>query len=297
MEKIIPYLWFDTQAEEAVSFYVSAFGNSRMGGVSRYGEEAAEASGRQKGSAMIVEFELEGQQFVALNGGPVFTFSPAVSFFVSCGTTGEIDGLWKKLSPGGKALMDLGKYPFSEKYGWLIDRYGVSWQFFLGDRPQKIAPALMFTGKQRGKAEEAMNFYISLFKNSGITLMARYETGEPGPEGEVKHARFTLDGQEFIAFDSHVQNDFTFTPAVSLLVNCVTQEEVDTFWEKLSAGGEKGQCGWLTDRYGVSWQIVPTVLGELLRDIDPEKSERVMAAMLKMTKIDIEGLKKAYERE
>lgn len=161
MQKITPFLWFDNNAEEAVNFYVSIFKNSKVGSITRYGEEAAKVSGRPKGTVMIVTFQLDGQEFVALNGGPHFTFSEAISF----------------------------------------------------------------------------------------------------------------------------------------VVNCETQEEVDELWEKLSEGGEKVQCGWLKDKYGLSWQIVPTVLGEMVNDPDPVKSQRVMQAMLQMKKIDIEGLKKAYEQK
>ena len=159
MQKITPFLWFDNNAEEAVNFYVSIFKNSKIGSIARYGEAGAEVSGRQKGTVMTVTFQLDGQEFVALNGGPIFNFSPAISF----------------------------------------------------------------------------------------------------------------------------------------VVNCETQEEVDRLWERLSEGGEREQCGWLKDKYGVSWQVVSTVLGEMLQDKDAERSERVMKAMLQMNKIDIEGLKKAYE--
>ncbi len=297
MKKITPCLWFDDQAEEAANFYVSIFNNSRVGGIARYGRAGARASGRRPGTVMTVTFEIEGQEFMALNGGPVFTFTPAVSFFVSCASPEEIDGLWARLSPGGSALMGLGTYPFSEKYGWLIDRFGVSWQFFLEGRPGKIAPALMFVGAQQGHAEEAMNFYVSAFANSGITMIARYEPGEGGPEGGVKHAKFTLDGQEFIAFDSHGESDYAITAAISLVANCETQAEVDGLWEKLSAGGQTQQCGWLQDKYGVSWQIVPTVLGEMILDKDTEKSERIMEALLRMDKIDTKTLKQAYEQQ
>ena len=296
MKNITPCLWFDSQAEEAVNFYVSIFGNSRIGGIARYGEAGAQASGKPKGTVMTVEFELEGQQFMALNGGPYFTFSPAVSFFVSNGSAEEIDDLWKKLSAGGKTLMELGKYPFGEKYGWLVDKYGVSWQFYLEERKQMIAPALMFVGDTQGKAEEAMNYYVSLFENSGVTFKALYDKTMEGPEGKVAHAKFTLDGYEFVAFDSHIPMDFAVTPAISFLINCRTQKEVDDFWERLSAGGHTEQCGWLADKYGVSWQVIPTVLGELMRDKDPRKAERVMKAMLGMTKIDIKALKQAYEQ-
>jgi predicted 3-demethylubiquinone-9 3-methyltransferase (glyoxalase superfamily) len=155
---------------------------------------------------------------------------------------------------------------------------------------QKITPFLWFDGK----AEEAMNFYTSIFKNSKIGDIRRYGEAGPGPKGTVMSASFELEGQEFIALNGGPQ--FTFSPAISFFVNCKAQKEVDELWEKLSAGGEKLQCGWLKDKYGLSWQIVPTALGELMSDPDPEKSKRVMNAMLQMTKLDIKKLKQAYEQ-
>ena len=155
----------------------------------------------------------------------------------------------------------------------------------------KITPFLWFDGK----AEEAMNFYVSIFKNSKVGRVTRYGEAGPGPKGTVMSATFQLDGQDFFALNGGPQ--FTFSPAISFVVNCETQEEVDAFWEKLSEGGEKLQCGWLRDKYGLSWQIVPTVLGEMMQDKDTEKSQRVMKAMLQMNKIDIERLKQAYAQQ
>jgi len=143
-----------------------------------------------------------------------------------------------------------------------------------------------------GKAEEAMNFYVSIFKNSKIGSVTRCGEGGPGPKGSVLTATFQLEGQEFTALNGGPM--FTFSPAISFFVNCETQEEVDQLWEKLSEGGEKQRCGWLKDKYGVSWQIIPSALGEMLRDKDPEKSKHVMKAMLQMDKIDIRRLKQAY---
>ena len=154
---------------------------------------------------------------------------------------------------------------------------------------QKITPFLWFDDD----AEEAMRFYVSIFKNSKVVSVSRYGDEGPGPKGAVMTATFQLDGQEFIALNGGPH--FKFTEAISFFVSCKTQEEVDELWEKLSEGGEKGRCGWLKDKYGLSWQIVPTVLGEMLRDEDPEKSRRVMKAMLQMDKIDIKTLKQAYE--
>jgi predicted 3-demethylubiquinone-9 3-methyltransferase (glyoxalase superfamily) len=246
---------------------------------------------------MTVAFQIEGQEFVGLNGGPAFNFTPAISFFISCESEGEIDELWGKLSDGGEHLMPLDNYPFSKKFGWLNDKYGVSWQLNLASSAQKITPFLLFVGDQHGNAEEAMNLYISLFENSTIGGIERYREGQEEVEGTVMHARFTLAGQEFMAMDSSLDHAFTFTEATSFLVNCKTQVEVDALWEKLTEGGEEQPCGWLKDKYGVSWQIVPTALTEMLSDPDPEKSERVTKAMLQMRKIEIEDLQKAYEQE
>jgi predicted 3-demethylubiquinone-9 3-methyltransferase (glyoxalase superfamily) len=154
---------------------------------------------------------------------------------------------------------------------------------------QKITPFLWFDDK----AEEAMNFYVSIFKNSKITGVSRYGDAGPGPKGTVMVGTFQLDGQEFMAINGGPH--FKFTEAISLLVNCETQEEVDEYWEKLSEGGEKSRCGWLKDKYGLSWQVVPTILGELMQDKNAEKSGRVMEAILQMDKIDIKTLKQAYE--
>ena len=244
---------------------------------------------------MSATFLLDGLEFIALNGGPQFKFSPATSFFVECETHGEVDEVWKKLSKGGTVLMELAAYPFSEKFGWVQDKFGVSWQLNLAGRGQTITPFLMFVGEQYGKGEEAMSFYISLFKNSSVTRIERYGAGEAEAEGTVKHARFALNGQQFMAMDSGREHPFTFTPAISFFVSCETQKEIDYFWEKLSAGGEKSRCGWLKDKFGVSWQIVPPVLGEFLNDEDEEKSERVMKAMLEMDKLDIKALRRAHE--
>ena len=156
---------------------------------------------------------------------------------------------------------------------------------------QKITPFLWFDGK----AEEAANFYVSVFKNSKIVSIMRYGEAGPGAKGSVMSATFQLDGQDFIALNGGPM--FTFSPAISFFVNCESQEEVDKLWEKLSEGGGKQRCGWLKDKYGVSWQIIPTVLGQLLQDKDGEKSQRVMNAMLQMDKLDITTLKQAYERQ
>jgi predicted 3-demethylubiquinone-9 3-methyltransferase (glyoxalase superfamily) len=291
--KITPFLWFDNQAEEAVNFYLKVFNNSKIKTATRYGEEGTKASGMPENSVMTMAFQIEGQDFVVLNGGSVFQITPTISFFVNCETVQEIDRLWNKLSENGTVMMELDSYPFAEKYGWIQDKYGVSWQLILLEREQKIVPCFMFSGDQHKKAEEAIHFYTSIFSDSKIIQLERYGK-EVGPEGAVVHCKFTLNGQEFIAMDSHENMGMNFNPAISMVVNCETQDEIDYFWEKLADGGFEGaqQCGWLQDKYGVSWQIVPNVLGELLSD--PSKAGRVMQTFLQMKKLDINLLMQAF---
>jgi predicted 3-demethylubiquinone-9 3-methyltransferase (glyoxalase superfamily) len=298
MQKITPFLWFDKQSEDAINFYSSCFKDSKIVSIRRYPEGPLEGPMQGlEGKVLTAEFDLMGQRFMALDGGPVFKFSLASSFFVNGETEEEIDNLWRQLSSGGTVLMDFQTYSFSEKFGWLIDRYGLSWQLNLGARSQKISPFLLFVGEQHGKADEAMRFYTSVFDNSSIESIQRYGEGEDEEEvpGTVEHAVFRLNGQEFMAMDSNRQHTFTFNEAVSFYVNCESQEEVDHFWNKLSADPGAEQCGWLKDKYGVSWQIIPTALPKLMNDPNREKSKRVMDAMLQMKKIDVNALEKAYE--
>jgi predicted 3-demethylubiquinone-9 3-methyltransferase (glyoxalase superfamily) len=299
-QRIIPCIWFDNQAEEAVKLYMSVFGNSRSG-EKAYAAKAAEVvSGVKAGSLLSVMFELDGQSFLAINGGPVFKITPAISFLVMCKTIKETDRIWEKLAAGGQALMEFGKYPFSEKYGWTADKYGLNWQvMYAGDRPitQKIIPTLMYTGKVAGKAEEAIGFYTSLFHDAATGSIMRYPKGAaPDKPGTIQHAGFTLEGQEFACMDSAYEHQFNFNEAISLIVECRDQDEIDYYWEKLLAGsGEESVCGWLKDKYGISWQVSPTALDEMLQDSDQAKVERVTAAFLKMKKLDLDELRKAYD--
>lgn len=287
-------LWFDDQAEDAANFYVSIFENADILNTTPYLVETP--SDKPIGSVMTVEFELENHTFIALNGGPHFTPNPSISFFVHCETAEEVEQLWEQLSDGGTPLMPLDSYPFSDKYGWVQDKFSVSWQLILseGDAPQKLMPSLMFVGKNVGRAEEAINSYTSVFNNTKIKQIARYGAGqEPDEEGTVMFADFELDNQLFAAMDSAQEHNFNFNEAISFMVNCETQDEIDYYWEKLSAVPESEQCGWLKDQFGVSWQIVPENVQELYRDDDTEKAKRAMETMLQMKKLDIEALKNA----
>ncbi|MGI8952693.1 MAG: VOC family protein [Chitinophagaceae bacterium] len=293
-QKITRFLWFDGNAEEAANFYTSVFNNSEIIDTALNPEGSPAGA---PGTVLTEGFNIFGQQFVALNGGPEFKFNPSISFMVNCKTEKQVDELWNKLFEGGKALMPLDKYPFSEKYGWLQDKYGLSWQLILsqGEIAQPIIPSLLFAGQVCGKAEEAIKFYTSIFEASKVGNIFRYGANQqPDKEGTVAFADFNLQGEWFAVMDSAREHNFTFNEAVSFSINCESQKEVDYYWEKLSSeGGKESQCGWLKDKYGVSWQVTPTVLPKLLQSNDREKAKRAMQAMLKMKKIIIADLEQA----
>jgi predicted 3-demethylubiquinone-9 3-methyltransferase (glyoxalase superfamily) len=306
MQKIVPCLWFDTQAEEAVNFYTDIFptigGDSKILESMRYDADSAKVSGQQEGAVMTVSFRLSGYNFLALNGGPQFKFNPSISFILNFDPSKnenaqkEFDTLWEKLSQGGTALMPLDAYDFSKHYGWIQDKYGLSWQLMLtnpaGEPRPFITPSLLFVKNNAGKAEEAIEFYLSVFSGSKSGSLNRYPAGmEPDKEGSVMFADFQLLGTWIAAMDSAREHKFNFNEAISLMVNCENQEEIDLYWEKLSAVPESEQCGWLKDKYGVSWQIIPGNMNELLAK-NPAKTT---PAMLNMKKIIIEDLKRAGE--
>ena len=302
MQKITPHLWFDKGAKEAAELYASLIPDSRIKNVTTLHNTPS-------GDCDVVSFDLAGQPFMAISAGPLFKFNPSISFHLKCEAKDDVDALWERLAPGGRILMPLDAYPFSERFGWLQDKYGLSWQvIFVGEavKVQRVTPALMFVGNVSGKAEEAINLYASIFKNSPgaakasaetkVTVFARYGKGQnPEKEGTVQYASFTLFGQEFAAMDSAGEHDFAFNEAISLIVPCETQEEIDYFWEKLSADPNAGQCGWLKDKYGLSWQITPTLMSEMMASGDQQKIGRVTQAFLKMKKFDIDALQRAYE--
>lgn len=298
MKNFSTCIWLDDDAEAMFEFYQSVFKNVKRLRSSNYTEASSKMAGRPVGSLMTLEFDIEGQEFMALNGGPMFKPNPSISFYISCPAAAEVDEMFKKLSDGGTVLMPLDKYPFSERFAWLNDKFGVSWQINVNEdaNAQKITPALMFVGKVAGKAEEAMRHYTSIFDNSKILAVSKYEEGEGDTVGLVKHGVFALNGQRFIALDSTLPHAFSFNEGVSFIINCKTQEEVNNFWTKLCEGGRPSQCGWLVDKFGVSWQIVPTVLAEMMSDHDPERYERVVNALMQMTKLDIAALVAAYEK-
>jgi predicted 3-demethylubiquinone-9 3-methyltransferase (glyoxalase superfamily) len=301
VQKISPHLWFDKEAKEAAEFYCSVFPDSKITNIAMLHDTPS-------GDGEVVSFELWGYSFMAISAGPLFKFNPSISFFVNFDPGRDkdakqrIDAMWAKLSAGGTVLMPLDKYPFSERYGWVADKYGVSWQLLLtnpeGEERPPIIPSLMFVGDGCGKAEEATDFYLSVFEDSKRGTIARYPKGmAPDKEGTLMFTDFQLLGQWSAAMDSAHEHAFTFNEAVSLMVTCDTQAEIDDYWQKLSAVPEAEQCGWLKDKYGVSWQIVPAALGDMMGKGTPEQINRVTQAFLKMKKFDLERLKQAYEQE
>ncbi|MGD9682314.1 MAG: VOC family protein [Candidatus Obscuribacterales bacterium] len=297
MSKFATCLWFDSCAEEAVRFYTTVFDRAEIKSMSYYGGVGQDVHHREKGSLMTITCSLDGLELMGLNGGPVYTLSPAISLYVSCRREAEVERLYSGLSEGGSVLMPLDRYPFSEKYAWVSDRFGASWQLNLtgeqGEQEQKISPCLMFTNEHQGQAGEAIGLYTSIFKDSKVDYLHKYEAGELKP-GLVKHASFTLSGQRFIAMDSPIDHEFTFSHAESLIVRCDSQDEIDYLWETLTKdGGKPDHCGWLTDRFGVSWQIVPRIIDEMVTCQDEERKDRVLSAIMKMVKLEVSELEKA----
>jgi predicted 3-demethylubiquinone-9 3-methyltransferase (glyoxalase superfamily) len=290
MQKIVPHLWYDKQAKEAAELYIGLFDRSKM-------LHAAIIEDTPSGDAEIINFELAGLEFAAISAGPYFIFNPAVSLMVSCRTAEEVDAKWKVLSAGGTELMPLGEYPFSKRYAWVQDRYGLSWQLMLADSSQAvqmIMPNLLFSNESCGKAEEAVRYYTEVFKDSSIGAISRYAQGEAeSSKAKVNYIGFKLCGLEFSAMDNAFDVDFGFNEAFSLIVKCKDQQEIDYYWEKLSAVEEAEQCGWCKDQFGVSWQITPENMNEVLFSGSDEEKQRLTEAFLKMKKFDLAALEKA----
>lgn len=305
MQKITPHLWFDTEAKEAADFYTSIFPNSRV-------TNTTVIKDTPSGDCDVVSFELKGISFQAISAGPIFKFNPSQSLMVNfdpskdADASTKIDEVWQKLSEGGKVLMEIDEYPFSKRYGWIQDKYGLSWQLILtnpeGEERPDIIPAFLFKGDMFGKAEEASDFYISVFKNAkggngnaSRGALAKYPAGaEPNVEGTTMFTDFKLENMWFAAMDGPGEHNFSFNEAISYIVSCETQEEIDYFFEKLSAVPESEQCGWLKDKYGVSWQIVPSIMDEMMKTADEETLARVVQAFLQMKKFDIAKLEEAF---
>ena len=290
MQKIIPHLWFDTQAVEAATLYVSLFENAKINRVNTL-------KGTPSGDVATVEFELDGVSFSAISAGPIFELNAAISLMVTCRSVEEVDRLYAGLSVGATELMPLGEYPFSKRYVWLADRFGLNWQltcFETDEISQKIRPNLLFAGDACGKAEEALSFYQSVFPGAYTGYTNHYQPDEAEDvRAKVNYAELTLLNHQFIAMDHGAGGDEMFNEAFSFMVLCDDQTEIDYYWEKLSAVPEAEQCGWLKDRFGLSWQIVPKNMSEMLANASEEERQRITTAFLDMKKLDVSLLEQA----
>jgi predicted 3-demethylubiquinone-9 3-methyltransferase (glyoxalase superfamily) len=294
---IRPHLWFDTEARQAAEFYCALFPESAV-------EHLGVVRDTPSGDCDVVYFRLAGQPFMAISAGPAFRFTPAISFILNFDPGRDpqaqesLDATWAQLVEGGTVLMPLDAYPFSPRYGWVQDRFGLSWQLILSDpggepRPF-ITPSLLFTGAVCGKAEEAAALYREVFEGSKLGQLARYPAGmAPDREGTVMYMDFRLGDTWFAAMDSARGHAFGFNEALAFVIECTDQAQIDRYWSRLSAVPEAEACGWCKDRFGVSWLVVPAVMLELMRSDDPAKVARVMHAMQGMKKIDLATIVRA----
>ena len=298
MLPIKPHIWFPTnKAQEAAEFYATLMPGSALDFVNHFP--------MGDGECEIVEFTFAGQSFLGISANHQLKIEPAISFMINFDPSRDpdaakrIDEVWGKLSEGGKVLMALDHYPFSERYGWLNDKYGVSWQLILtrpeGEERPVIVPSLLFTGDVAGKAEQAIDFYCSVFKDGKRgNLAPRPQDMGPDKAGTLMFGDCYIDGTWLAAMDSAAPHGFGFNDAISLLLPCETQEEIDYYWSALTADGEPGQCGWLKDKFGVSWQVASTVMLEALKNGSPEQIKRITGTFMSMKKVDVATLQQAY---
>lgn len=294
-QKIIPHIWFETQAEEAASWYTKIFPNSEF--LNKTVLKNTPSS--PNGDTTIINLNILGQNFQFINAGVLKDRNPSFSYMVAIKDLEEIKRIWAELSQDAQIFSPLDKYDFSEQYGWLKDKFGVSWQLILheGADIAQIAPCLLFTEAVYGRAEEAMQFYMSIFKDSEEIPghIDRFGPNQaPDIEGKLNYARFKLLGQELVFMDSALEHGYAFNEMQSLVIYCKDQAEIDYYFEKLSAVPEAEVCGWLKDKYGVSWQVVPEIMEEIMSSGNENQLAAVTEAFLKMSKFDIKKLEEAY---
>lgn len=288
--KITPNLWFNNEAKEAIGFYCSIFPDAELLSMLTLRETPS-------GDTEVFTFKLWGTSFSAINGGPIFSINQSISFFVYCGGDKEIERIHAALmADGGSELIPLDTYPWSRKYAWIKDRFGVSWQLDVDEirSEQKIVPALLFTNAKMTWVKEAISYYAELFEDGRVLMEAPFDSSLGFPEGTLVFAQAKLDGYILNCMSGPGDHQFDFNEGVSLMVDCKDQQEVDYFWSKLSDGGEIQPCGWVKDKFGVSWQVVPSEFRTMLQAASVVQQERLLSAMLEMEKLDIEILRNAY---
>ncbi|MBK9270251.1 MAG: VOC family protein [Saprospiraceae bacterium] len=272
--KIYPCLWFDQNASEAANYYCRIFPESSV----------------LHRNEWAYTLQLNGTQFMLLNGGPKYRVNSAVSYFIHCGSEAEILRYYDEFSSQGQILMPLDQYSWSPKYAWVMDRFGVHWQLDIEDirSSQKLVPCLLFTHEKMNEVKNAVHFYTSIFGQSKVLMQAPWPPEANMPTDSLVFAQFKIGDIIMNAMSSNLNHDFDFTPGNSMVVECKDQMEIDHYWDQLGDGGRYDMCGWLTDRYGLSWQIVPAILPELMSD--PMKGPRVVERFLKMQKFDLQAL-------
>jgi predicted 3-demethylubiquinone-9 3-methyltransferase (glyoxalase superfamily) len=294
MHKIIPHLWFDTQAIEAANFYISLFSNSQIDGTTVIKDTPS-------GDCDLVNFTLAGQKFSAISAGPYFTLNPSISLTVAFEDEKELRDVWEKLIKDSEQLMPLQEYPFCPLYGWTQDRFGLSWQLMLlrpGDITHKIIFSFLFSQTHNGLSEEAARYYMEVFKDGELNMIEYYLPNEvEAVNAKVKYLNFNIVGQQFSMMDNAFDTEYDFNEGFSFMVMCENQEEIDYFWEKLSHVPEAEQCGWCKDRFGVSWQITPVNMDQVLFDGTEEEKARVTESFLQMKKFDLAQLERARKGE
>jgi len=281
---VVPHLWFDKDGGSAVETYVRAFPDSAV-------LHESVLTDTPSGTVGVYQLRLAGRELHLLAAGPEFRLNPSLSFLYTTTVPGEVDRVHALLVEGGHELMPLGTYPFSSRYAWVQDRWGVSWQLMTGEAPDRLIPAQMFVGPNAGRAAEALAFYTGLL-GGRVLLESHYSEAEaPNLPTMINHAQFTLAGSTFALMDSAFPHEFAFNEAHSYLVTCDTQAEIDRLWAALSSDPSAEACGWCKDRYGFSWQIVPRQLGVWMSD--PQTAGPVSRAFLAMKKLDIAALERA----
>lgn len=274
---IYPCLWFDTNAKTAAEYYTSVFPNSKI----------------HQDTGIICSFELMGTKLIGLNGGPKYKVNKAISYFVYCGKEVDIDQLYGNLKEGGKVLFPLDKYDWSPRYAWVKDKFEVNWQLDMEpiNNAQKIVPCLLFSNSKKTQVKDAMQHYTSIFKENRILMEYPFPLQAGMPKGALLFGQVKLGDFILNLMSGMEKEEEDFTEGNSLVVECETQSEIDHFWDALGKGGEYSMCGWLKDKFGVSWQILPSSLPKLMAD--PVKGPRVIQAFLKMQKFDIAALERA----
>lgn len=247
-------LWTNGNAEEMSAYYSQVFKNYKL----------------LSQTSLVYNIEINGFKIMLLNAVSKFEINPSISFFYYCQSSEEAAELWCKLKLDSKVLMDLGKYPWAQNYGWIQDQYGVNWQIFYSPENKnagKILPSLMFTGINNGKLSHAISFYQDVFKTENTNnIIVKYADEDPDTTGNIMYSEFSLMDYSIVAMENSGSHDFQFNEGVSIVVECETQDEIDHYWFKLSEGGSLGQCGWLKDQYGISWQIVPKIMEEIMQN-------------------------------